>query len=77
MKILAIEVMSSAAGMLLIEGNQQSYAVENLGKPLSIPKEDTSIKNLVDFQSEFANYIKHQTIDRLVLCEGGNDSKKI
>ena len=77
MKILAIEVMSNAIGILLIDGNQQSYAVENLGKPLSIPKEDTSIRNLVDFQAEFANYIKHQTIDRLVLCEGGNDSKKM
>lgn len=77
MKILAIEVMSNAAGMLLIEGNQQNYAVENLGKPLSISKDDTSIKQLVDFQAEFAGYLKNQAIDQLVLCEGGNDSKKM
>ncbi|GEM_PF-1223805 len=77
MNILSIEVMSNAAGMLLIDGNQQSYTVENLGKPLSIPKEDTSIKNMIDFQASFAKHLQNQNIDRVVLCEGGNDSKKM
>jgi hypothetical protein len=77
MKILSIEVMSNAIGMLLIEGNQQSYSVENFGKPLSIPKEDMSIKNIIAFQASFASYLQSKTIDKVVLCEGGNDSKKM
>ena len=77
MKVLSIEVMSNAVGMLLIDGGQQSYEVESLGKPLSIPKEDTSIKNIIDFQAVFASYLQNQNVDRVVLCEGGNDSKKM
>ena len=77
MKVLSIEVMSNAVGMLLIDGSQQSYEVESLGKPLSIPKEDTSIKNIIDFQTVFASYLQNQNVDRVVLCEGGNDSKKM
>lgn len=77
MKILAVEVMSNAVGMLLIDGGQQSYEVESLGKPLSIPKEDTSIKNIIDFQAVLASYLQNQNVDRVVLCEGGNDSKKM
>lgn len=77
MKILSIEVMSNAVGMLLIDGNQQSYAVENLGKPLSVPKEDISIRNIIDLQASFASHLQKQDIDRAVLCEGGNDSKKL
>ena len=77
MKVLSIEVMSNAVGMLLIDGGQKSYEVESLGKPLSIPKEDTSIKNIIDFQAVFASYLQNQNVDRVVLCEGGNDSKKM
>jgi hypothetical protein len=77
MKILAIEVMSNAVGMLLIDGNQKTYSVINLGKPLFIPKEDTSIKNIIVFQADFATHLQKQTINRVVLCEGGNDSKKM
>lgn len=77
MKILSVEVMSNAVGMLLIDGGQQSYEVESLGKPLSIPKEDSSIKNIIDFQASFASHLQNQNIDRVVLCEGGNDSKKM
>lgn len=77
MKVLSIEVMSNAVGMLLIDGGQQSYEVESLGKPLSIPKEDTSIKNIIDFQAVLASYLQNQNVDRVVLCEGGNDSKKM
>lgn len=77
MKILSVEVMSNAVGMLLIDGGQQSYEVESLGKPLSIPKEDSSIKNIIDFQASFANHLQNQNIDRVVVCEGGNDSKKM
>lgn len=77
MKILSIEVMSNAIGMLLIEGNKQRYTVENLGKPLSVPKEDMSIKNIIVFQASFASYLQKQNVERVVLCEGGNDSKKM
>lgn len=77
MKVLSIEVMSNAVGMLLIDGSQQSYSVESLGKPFSLPKEDTSIKNTIEFQAKIAEYLLHQNIDRVVLCEGGNDSKKL
>ncbi len=77
MKILSIEVMSNSVGMLLIEGDQKIYGVTNLGKPLSIPKEDASIKNIIAFQADFAVHLQNQHIDRVVLCEGGNDSKKM
>jgi len=77
MKVLSIEIMSNSAGMLLLNGEKNSYTVTNLGKNLSIPKTDTSIKSLLEFQSQFAEFVQTQEIDRLVLCEGGNDSKKL
>ncbi len=77
MKVLSIEIMSNSAGMLIIEGNQSTYSVVNLGKPLSIPKEDTSIKSIIEFQTNFSMHLQNQNIDRVVLCEGGNDSKKM
>ena len=77
MKVLSIEVMSNSAGMLIIEGNQNTYSVTNLGKPLSIPKQDTTIKNIIEFQTNFSMHLQNQNIDRVVLCEGGNDSKKM
>ncbi|MFK8038854.1 MAG: DUF3010 family protein [Crocinitomicaceae bacterium] len=77
MKILAIEVMSNATGMLIIDGNQNIFSVKNLGKPLSILKEDTSVKGVLSFQSDFDNYLKSLNIDKVVLCEGGKDSKKM
>lgn len=77
MKVLAIEIMSNAAGMLLIEGNKTAYEVVNLGKPLAVPKNDTSIQKMIDFQAEFAAFLKRNNTDSVVLCEGGNDSKKM
>lgn len=77
MKILSIEIMSNAAGMLLIDGNKETYSVTNLGKSLSIPKEDTSIKDFLTFQTNFSNFLKEQDIEAVTLCEGGNDSKKM
>ena len=77
MKVLAIEIMSNTAGMLLIEGNQNTFSVVNLKKPVAIPKEDITIKSLLTFQTDFAAYLKNQNIDSVVLCEGGNDSKKM
>ena len=77
MKILAIEVMSNAAGMLLIDGTQKTYEVTNLGKALAMPKGDTTIKDLIDFQTNFATHLQKQSIDRLVLCESGKDAKKM
>lgn len=76
MKVLSIEIMGNSAGMLIIEGDKNSYTVTNLGKPLSIPKDDTSIRNILEFQTNFSMLLQNQVIDRVVLCEGGNDSKK-
>ena len=77
MRILSIEIMSNSAGMLLIEGNKNTYSVINLGKVLTIPKEDTSIKGILEFQKNFSSQLRSQNIDSLVLCEGGKDSKKM
>ena len=77
MIVLSIEIMSHSAGMLLLSGNKNSYTVTNLGKALSIPKTDTSIKSIMEFQSQFASFLQTQNIDRIVLCEGGNDSKRL
>ena len=77
MKILSIEIMSNSAGMLLIDGDKNKYEVTNLGKNLSIPKADTTIQDFLTFQTNFANFLKEQTIDAVSLCEGGKDSKKM
>lgn len=77
MRILSIEIMSNSAGMLLIEGDKRTFSVTNLGKPLSVSKTDPSIKNVLEFQSNFATYLEKNKVDSLVLCEGGNDSKKM
>lgn len=77
MKILSIEIMSNSAGMLIIDGDKNSYSVTNLGKLLSIPKEDTTIKSIIEFQTKFSEHLQNQNIDSVVLCEGGNDSKKM
>jgi hypothetical protein len=77
MKVLSIEIMSNSAGMLIIDGDQSTYSVTNLGKLLSIPKADSSIKDIIEFQTNFSIHLQNQDIDRVVLCEGGNDSKKM
>lgn len=77
MKILSIEIMSNSAGMLIIDGDKNTYSVTNLGKLLSIPKEDTTIKSIIEFQTKFSEHLQNQNIDSVVLCEGGNDSKKM
>ncbi len=69
--------MSNSAGMLIIDGDKNTYSVTNLGKPLSIPKEDTTIKSIIEFQTNFSMHLQNQNIDKVVLCEGGNDSKKM
>ncbi len=76
MKVLSIEIMSNSAGILFIDGDQNSFDVTNLGKPLSIPKECT-ILDLLDFQKDFATFLQDQEVNNVVLCEGGNDSKKM
>lgn len=77
MKLLTLEIMSNTLGILLLEGDKNSYTVTNLGKPLNISKEDTSIKNHIEFQNEFFEYLQNQNVDKVVLCEGGKDSKKM
>lgn len=77
MKILAIEIMSTAAGLLLIDGNKDVFFVTNLGKPIALPKDDTSIKRLLEFQTNFALFLQNQKVDKVVLAEGGKDSKKM
>lgn len=77
MKILAIEIMSTTAGMLLIDGNKDVFVVVNEGKAVALAKDDTSIKSLLEFQTNFALYLKDQHVDKVVLAEGGKDSKKM
>jgi hypothetical protein len=77
MKVLSIEVMSHSAGMLIVEGDQSTFSATNLGKPLSVQKDNVTIKSIIDFQTSFSAYLQNQNIDRVVLCEGGNDSKKM
>jgi hypothetical protein len=77
MKLLTIEIMSNKVGMLLMEGNQTSYTVINQGKPLSISKDDTTITDHIAFQNKFSEYLQNQNVDKVVLCEGGKDSKKM
>ncbi len=77
MKILVIEIMSNAAGMLLIDGHKDAFLVINVGKAVALPKDDSSIKSLLEFQTNFARYLQDQHVDKVVLAEGGKDSKKM
>jgi len=77
MKILSIEIMSNTAGILLVEGTQETYKVTNLGKLFALPKTDTTIKDYIAFENSFSEFLKEQTIDAVSLCEGGKDAKKM
>ncbi|MDB4297333.1 hypothetical protein N9901_01115 [Flavobacteriaceae bacterium] len=76
MKILSIEVMSNCLGMLIVEDNNIPYSVTNIGKLFSTPKEAT-IQDLIDFQKVFSEFLSSQDVDKVVVCEGGKDSKKM
>lgn len=76
MKILAIEIIGNSAAMLILYGNKTTFNVTNLGKLLSIPKDSNSIKDVLEFQTNFSMNLQNQNIDLVVLCEGGGDSKK-
>ena len=77
MRILAIEIQSTNAVMLIIDGNKNNFIIENLGKALSIPAKDPTIKSILDFQINFEMFLQNKKIDKVVLCEGGKDSKKL
>jgi len=76
MRVLAIEIMSNSAGMLVVDGDKDTFSVNNLGKSISIPKNDNSIGGMLTFQTNFSDYLKSQNINKVVVCEGGKDSKK-
>lgn len=77
MKVLSVEIMSNSTGMLLIEGDKNNMIVTNLGKLFSVSKTDPTIKEMLTFQEEISTYLVTQNIDKVVLCEGGKDSKKM
>lgn len=77
MKILSLEIMGNSAGMLIIDGDKKAYSVTNFGKALEIPKDDNSVGNVIKFQSEFSSQLQKLNPDRVVVCEGGKDSKKL
>lgn len=76
MKILAIEIIDSSAGMLIIEGNKEKFTINNLGKFLNVPKTSEEIKDIIEFQTNFSLNLQTQRVDLIVLCEGGSDSGK-
>jgi len=76
MKILAIEIIGNSAGMLSINGDKSNFDVVNLGKSLSVPTESDSIKDVLEFQTNFSMYLQNQKTDMVVMCEGGNESGK-
>ncbi len=76
MKVLAIEIISNSSAMLIIEGNKTTFNITNLGKLLSIPKDSNSIKDVLEFQTNFSMELQNQKVDLVVICEGGGDSKK-
>jgi hypothetical protein len=76
MKILAIEIIDSSAGMLIIDGSKETYKVNNLGKLLNVPKSSDEVKDIIEFQTNFSLNLQNIDVDLIVLCEGGNDSSK-
>jgi hypothetical protein len=76
MKILSIEIDANSAVMVFVEGNKTSLQVVKSGKFLSIPKNSESIKDILEFQTNFSMFLQEEDVELVVLCEGGNDSGK-
>ena len=78
MKILSIEIDANSAVMVFFEGGKYSFKVAKSGKFLSIPKNSDSIKDILEFQTNFSMFLQEEAADvnLIVLCEGGNDSGK-
>lgn len=76
MKILSIEIEANSAVMVFVEGDKKSFQLIKSGKFLSIPKNSESIKDILEFQTNFSMFLQEQDIELVVLCEGGNDTGK-
>lgn len=76
MKVLSIEIDSNSAVMVFAEGDKNSIKVSKSGRLLSIPKNSESVKDILEFQTNFSMFLQEQDVELVVLCEGGNDSGK-
>ena len=66
MKILSIEISGNSAVMLIVEGNKSFFTVTNVGKLLSIPKGESHINNILEFQTNFSMYIQNLSVSLVV-----------
>lgn len=76
MKVLSIEIDANSAIMVFVEGDKNSFKVTKPGKFLSIPKNSDSIKDILEFQTNFSMLLQEVGVDLIVLCEGGIKSGK-
>lgn len=76
MKVLSIGISSESLVGVIIDGTIEQPEITNLGKLISIPKTDNSVKSILDLKKTFEMKLAEFKPDLVILHEGGNESKK-
>jgi hypothetical protein len=74
--ILGIEISGTKAFVLQIESNDGKIVTSVGNVKLEIPEKDDSVESIIDFQKNLNMYMQDVKPSLVVLCEGGQDSKK-
>jgi len=74
--IYGIGIHINDARIIELDGTKQNFTVNIVTPKLSIPATDSSIESIIDFQKNFEMLIQSAKPSFVVLCEGGEDSKK-
>lgn len=76
MEILGIEVTGDAISIVILHGNKDEFTLEENGKFLKLPPKSKEISDILEFQTNLEMFLQNRSFEKLVLCEGGNDSSK-
>lgn len=74
--IYGIEISGNDARIIKIEGTLENYQISIVTPKLSLLSNDDSIEAIIDFQHNFEMLIQNEKPNLVVLCEGGQDSKR-
>lgn len=74
--LFGIEIYGNDARIIKIEGALDNYTIAIVKPKLSLPNNDDSIEAIIDFQNNFEMLIQNEKPDLIVLCEGGQDSRR-
>lgn len=76
MKILSVEISGDDVLMVSFDGTIENFKIGFLGKIISLPKGDNSIKAYIDLQKNLSLKLQEIAPLKVILCEGGFDSRK-